>query len=109
MSSSSTGQARWAIIERVYFDRHNHQRCCGARSHEVDLLREQSALSVLFQYRGASLRSESMMYSWGTPTKDGGGNGLGTKERTDSGAVEGFGGGAMSGSYENRSGRCVIK
>jgi len=45
---------------------------------------EQSALSLLFQYRGASLRSESMMYSRGMPAKDGGGNGLGTKEWTDS-------------------------
>ena len=41
---------------------------------------EQSAVSVLFQYRGASLRSESMIYSRGTPARAGGGNGLGIKE-----------------------------
>jgi hypothetical protein len=54
------------------------------RTESKHLLIEQSAVSVLFQYRGASLRSESMIYSSGTPTRDGGGNGLGTKEWIDS-------------------------
>jgi hypothetical protein len=45
---------------------------------------EQSAVSVLFQYRGASLRSESMIYSRGTPVSAGGGKGLGTKGWVDS-------------------------
>ena len=90
MSSRSTSsQAQWAIIEWIYFPQAisvllRGKPVVGPRKEKVDLLIEQSALSVLFQYRGASLRSESMMYSWGTPTRDGGGNGLGTKEWTDS-------------------------
>jgi hypothetical protein len=88
MSSRSTSsQAQWAIIEWIYFPQAISVLPRGkpvATKRKVDLLIEQSELSVLFQYRGASLRSESMMYSWGTPTRDGGGNGLGTKEWTDS-------------------------